>query len=162
MKRVRLLLLYLLTGILLSGCDEEPQTEYGRISEIDAYLEKIKDVLQETRSLNQQVAAAVPTDSVQADVIVPLIESRFRPILVALYQRTEKIEHGEKLAPVHQKLLTFLRLQIEAFDLVIQGARQERPELFDQFGQRQADADAAGRILDKAIEELRQSRRSVR
>ena len=85
MRRVHFLLLYILTGILLPGCGEEPQTEYGRLSKVDAYLEKIKEILQETRSLDQQIAAAVRTDSVvQADAIVPLIESRFRPILLAL------------------------------------------------------------------------------
>ena len=148
--------------VLLLACGESRQSEYGPVPEVIDYLEKIKDILQEVRVLDQQIAQAVPADSVQAEVIVPLIEARFRPVLATLYERAQKIEHGQPLAPTHQKLLDYLRLRLQAFDLVLQGDRENRPELFEAFGRCQIEADAVGRSLEKTLLDIQQSLQQAR
>ena len=156
MKRSCILLAVSAFGLLLPGCGgDQRQTRYGTVSEIKTYLKQIRPILQEIRLINQQLSEAVPSDSVAAEVIVPLLEVRFRPALASLYERARKIERGEKLEEVHRQLLEFLRLQLEAFDLAIQGGRENRPELFEQFGLRQASADSVGLLLSRSIQELR-------
>ena len=97
----------------------------------------------------------MPTDSIAADVIVPLIEQRFRPKLIELANEVQKIAVAPELATVHNHLRDYLRLRMEAFDLAVQGARQGQPELFDEFAARLEEADEAGRALKIALDEVR-------
>jgi len=153
--------LFLLCFLLLA-CGESRQSEYGPVPEVVDYLDEIKDILQEIRVLDEQIAQAVPADSVQAEVIVPLIEERFRPTLATLHERAQQIPHNRALTSTHQKLLAYLQLRLEAFDLALQGDRQNRPELFDEFGQRQTQADAVGQALEKALFDVQQSLQHAR
>ena len=148
----------LLTLLLLPSCGEK-QTEYGPAGEVRIYLDELKDILQQLRSLEQQIGQAVPTDTVAIEVIAPLIQDRFRPTLVDLHDRALRLQAGAALDSVHQQLLSYLELRIRAFDLVLEGVRQEQPELFDEFTRLQIEADRTGRVLEKTIVRIRQSLR---
>ena len=132
--------------------EEAPRTTAGAI---DAYLGHLKPLLQELRSLDVEIAHAVPADSVSSDVIVPLIESHFRPKLIALSNKVQEIAPAPELATVHKHLRDYLRLRLEAFDLAIEGARLNDSAFFEQFGIRLAEADEAGRALTSALNAVR-------
>ena len=146
----------LLFLLLLPSCGEK-QTEYGPAGDVRVYLDELKDILQQLRSLEQQIGRAVPADTVAIEVIAPLIQTRFRPALTDLRDRALQLQAGAALDSVHQQLLSYLELRIRAFDLVLEGVRQERPELFDEFTRLQIEADRTGRGLEKAILKIRQS-----
>lgn len=150
------LLIALACGLLFLGCgnttEQDPPANTGQI---DAYLDHLKPLLQEVRSLDVEIARAVPTDSISADVIVPLIESRFRPKLIELSAQVQEIAPAPELTAAHNHLRDYLRLRLEAFDLAIQGARIGQPELFELFAERLDEADEAGRALKSALDEAR-------
>ena len=102
-----------------------------------------------------EIARAVTADSVSSDVIVPLIESRFRPKLIALSNKVQEIAPAPELATVHNHLRDYLRLRLEAFDLAIEGARLNDSAFFEQFGVRLAEADEAGRALTSTLNAVR-------
>jgi len=157
--RIKICIIGLLLSVvaLLSACGEEPQTEYGPVSDVNHYLAEVRQLLQSLRALDAQVAKAVSTGTVEADYIVPLIRDSFQPALVELHGRATRIEHGEKLAPLHQQLISYLQLRIEAYDTAIAGGVQNRPELFEEFTRLQTRAEAAGRQLEKTIVGVRRS-----
>ena len=148
----------LLFLFLLLSCDEK-QTEYGSAGNVRVYLNNIKDIFQQLRSLEQEIGQAVSGDTVAVEVIAPLIQRRFRPTLVDLRDRALQLEATTALDSVHQQLLSYLELRIRAFDLVLEGVRQERPELLDEFTRLQIEADRTGRDLEKTILRIRQSLR---
>lgn len=148
----------LLALLLLPSCGEK-QTEYGPAGEVRIYLDELKDILQQLRSLEQQIGQAVPADTIAIEVLAPLIQTRFRPALADLHDRALQLQAGAALDSVHQQLLSYLELRIRAFDLVLEGVRQEQPELFDEFTRLQIEADRTGRALEKTIIRIRQSLR---
>ena len=143
--------------LIALGCGETTEEEAPRTNAgaIDAYLGHLKPLLQELRSLDMEIAHAVPADSVSADVIVPLIESHFRPKLIALSNKVQEIAPAPELATVHKHLRDYLRLRLEAFDLAIKGARLNDSAFLEQFGVRLAEADEAGRALTSALNAVR-------
>jgi hypothetical protein len=141
--------------LLVWGCGDQRSEGGADIGEINTYLDRLKPILQELRSLDVEIARAVPADSISSDVIVPLIESRFRPKLLALQAQARQINPTPELATTHKYLEAYLRLRLEAFELAIRGARQGQPELFAQFGLRLAEADEAGRALKTALDQAR-------
>lgn len=143
--------------LIALGCgeiteEEAPRTTAGAIA---PYLDHLKPLLQELRSLDMEIARAVPADSISSDVIVPLIESRFHPKLIALSNKVQEITPAPELATVHKHLRDYLRLRLEAFDLAIEGARLNDSAFFEQFGVRLAEADEAGRALTSALNAVR-------
>ena len=144
-------------SLLFLGCGNSAKEEAppANTEQIDAYLDQLKPLLQKVRSLDVEIARAVPTDSVSADVIVPLIEARFRPKLLELSAQVQKIAPAPELTTAHNHLRDYLRLRLEAFDLAVRGARQGQPELFELFGERLDAADEAGRALKSALDEAR-------
>lgn len=143
--------------ILVLGCDETTEEEGPRTTTraIDAYLDHLKPLLQELRSLDVEIARAVPADSVSSDVIVPLIESRFRPKLIELSSQVQAIAPTPELVTAHKHLHDYLRLRLEAFNFAIEGARLNDPALFEKFSQRLTEADEAGRALKSALDAVR-------
>ena len=143
--------------LIALGCGEITEEEVPRTTAgaIDAYLGHLKPLLQELRSLDMEIARAVPADSVSSDVIVPLIESRFHPKLIALSNKVQEITPAPELATVHKHLRDYLRLRLEAFDLAIEGARLNDSAFFEQFGVRLAEADEARRALTSALNAVR-------
>lgn len=148
----------LLIACMAVGCGER-QSEYGEPEAVQAYLGGIRGVLQELRGLDQEIAAAVSADTMDADVIVPLIEERFRPALAGIQQRASGLTAADDLASVQRELMTYLELRLRAFDLAIQGRREGRPELFDEFTRLQIQADRLGRRLERSVTRLRASLR---
>ena len=141
---------------LTSACSDEKSGENSEVVQVDAYLDQVKYLLQEVRSMEREIARAVPADSVAIEVIAPLISERFRPKLQQLIAQADALETIPDLVASHQLLKDYLRLRMEAFELVLAGVRQQRPELFEQFGQRLAAAEATGRSLEMAVERVRQ------
>jgi len=141
----------LLSATFLFACGEEPQTEYGPVSEVNSYLSQVRQLLQALRMLDAQVSKVVTTGTVEADYIVPLIRDSFRPAVVDLHDRATQIAHGEKLEPLHRQLLDYLELRIKAYDAAIEGGEQDRPELFEEFSRLQTQAQELGRQLEKGI-----------
>ena len=74
--------------LAIAGCGEESNNTNDS-AQIDTYLDQVKYVLQEVRSIEKEIALAVPTDSVAAEVIAPLVEQRFRPKLADLSKQTD-------------------------------------------------------------------------
>ena len=142
--------------ILLLACSTERQTQYGPGSQVTAYLQGVRQLLQELRALNKEMAAAVPGDTVDTSVIIPLIAGKFQPTLLRLEERARQLSPTPQLEPVHQKLQEYLRLWREAYDLALQGDREHKPELFVEFGRRQLQADRAGRALEDELTQVRQ------
>jgi hypothetical protein len=147
----------LLLGLGLLACGQGRQTEYGPTALVSTYLETVRPLLQEVRALDVRIARAVPADSVDAQLIAPLIEEDFRPRLVSLHERAGRIAHTAELEATHRLLEEYLRLRLEAFDLILQGVRQSRPELFAQFDLRLARADSLGSALESALFQIQQS-----
>ncbi len=141
----------LLSVVFLLACGEEPQTEYGPVSEVNSYLSQVRQLLQALRMLDAQISKAVAAGTVEADYIVPLIRDSFRPALVDLHERATHIAHGEKLDPLHRQFLDYLELRIKAYDAAIAGGEQNRPELFEEFSRLQTQAQELGRQLEKGI-----------
>ena len=154
---LKTLVVALACGWVCLGCGGAPEDgdQPAAADQIDAYLAHLKPLLQEVRSLDVEIARAVPSDSIAADVIVPLIEQRFRPKLIELADQVQRIAPAPALATVHNHLRDYLRLRLEAFDLAVQGARQGQPELFAEFAARLGEADEAGRALKIALDEVR-------
>ena len=152
----KLLAVLTCSGVYL-GCGGTPESgdQPATVGQVDAYLTHLKPLLQEVRSLDVDIARAVPADSIAADVIVPLIEQRFRPKLIELADKAQKIAPVPALATVHNHLRDYLHLRLEAFDLAVQGARRGQPELFAEFATRLGEADEAGRALKIALDEVR-------
>lgn len=119
------------------------------------YLQEVQQVLQELRVLDQQIAVQVTADTLDSSSIVPLIRQRYRPALAELHQRVSGLKPDSAFAVVNQQLLRYLDLRLHAYDLAIQGEREQRQELFEEFSALQVQADAVGRSLE---EELRQVR----
>jgi hypothetical protein len=103
------------------------------------------------------MAAAAPGDSVDTSVIIPLIADRFQPAILRLEERARQLSPTPQLEPVQQKLQEYLRLWREAYDLALQGDRERKPELFGESGNRQVQADRAGRLLEDDLTRVRQA-----
>lgn len=140
----------LVAALLLAACGRRTEQAQGA-----AYLQQVQQVLQELRALDQQIAAQVTADTLGSNRIVPLIRQQYRPALAGLRQRVAGLSPSTGLEGVNQQLLHYLDLRLRAYDLAIQGAQEERPELFEEFSRLQVEADQVGRTLE---EELRQAR----
>ena len=141
-------LLVLTTLLAVASCSEK-SSEKSDSAQIDTYLDQVKYVLQEVRSMEKEITA---------EVIAPLIGQRFRPKLADLSKQTEALKPSHPdLQPSYQLLKDYLRLRIEGFDLIIEGARLQDQTLFDQFSERLAEAEEVGHSLEMAIDRVQQS-----
>lgn len=119
------------------------------------YLQEVQQVLLELRVLDKQIAAQVTADTLDSRRIVPLIRQQYRPTLAGLRQRVAGLKPDSAFAAVNQELQRYLDLRLQAYDLAIQGAQEQRQELFEQFSQLQVQADIAGRALEEALHQAR-------
>lgn len=115
-------------------------------------------MLQELRVLDKQIASQVTADTLDAGRIVPLIRDQFRPAIAGLRQRVEALRPDSVEARVNQQFLRYLDLRLRAYDLAIQGEKERRDELFEEFARLQVQADAEGRSLEEEIRQARQRR----
>lgn len=143
----------LIAALLLAACGrrEGKAPEAGK-----DYMQEVQQVLLELRVLDKQIAAQVTADTLGSSRIVPLIRQQYRPALAGLRQRVAALSPGEDLAAVNQQLLRYLDLRLQAYDLAIQGEREQRQELFEEFSRLQVQADAAGRELEVELRQARQ------
>ena len=132
-------------------------TEFGASNTVGRYLEAVKPLLQDLRVLDRQIEDAVPADNVESHVIVPLIEERFLPQLTQLHERAQQLPTTAKLLATNSKLLSYLELRMRAYDLALEGARQNRPELFASFYQKQVEADSAARVFETSLRQVQDS-----
>lgn len=132
-------------------------TEFGASDTVGQYLEAVKPLLQDLRLLEQQIEAAVPADQVESHVIVPLIEEQILPQLNRLRERARLLPATAELMPTNDKLLAYLELRIAAYHLVLEGARENRPELFASFDHRQVEADSASRVFATSLRQVQDS-----
>ena len=132
-------------------------TKFGASNSVGLYLEGVKPLLQDLRVLDRQIEDAIPADSVDSHIIVPLIEERFRPQLTQLHGRAQQLPTTAKLLPTNRKLLAYLDLRIKAYDLVLEGDRESRPELFTSFYHKQIEADSAARVFETSLRQVQDS-----
>lgn len=147
-----------MTALLTAAACSDDSSDTNDSAQTDIYLDQVKYVLQEVRSIEKEIALAVPADSVTADVIAPLVEQRFRPKLADLSKQADALQPSNPdLQPSHQLLKDYLRLRLEGFDLIIEGARLRDQALFDQFSERLSEAEEVGHSLELAIDRIRQN-----
>lgn len=147
-----------ITLLLALGCANEDATEGNDAERAVRYLDEVGVIIQSVRSLEVDIERAVPTDSVDIEVIYPLVEQRFRPLVAQLAEQAAAQQPTlTDLQPTHQLLQDYLRLRLEAFDLILEGVRQQDAALFDQFPERLKQANAIGQGLEQSIERLRQN-----
>ena len=132
-------------------------TEFGGSNTVGLYLEAVKPILQDLRLLERQIEDAVPADNVESHVIVPLIEEQFLPQLKQLRERAQQLPTTAELLATNSKLLAYLGLRIRAYNLVLQGARENRPELFTSFYHKQVEADSASRVFETSLRQVQDS-----
>ena len=123
------------------------------------YLQEVQQVLQALRVLDQQISQQVTGDTLASNQIVPLIRQEFRPTIARLRERVAGLQPDSTFAAVNQQLLHYLDLRLKAYDLAIQGAQEERPELFEEFARLQVQADGVGRALEEDLRTARQQHR---
>lgn len=119
------------------------------------YLQEVQQVLQELRVLDQQIAAQVTADTLDSSRIVPLIRQQYRPAMAGLRQRVAGLKPDSGFAVVNQRLLHYLDLRLQAYDLAIRGEREQRQEFFEEFSRLQVQADAVGRTVEEALRQAR-------
>lgn len=84
--------LLLMTALLTAAACSDDSSDTNDSAQTDIYLDQVKYVLQEVRSIEKEIALAVPADSVTADVIAPLVEQRFRPKLADLSKQADALQ----------------------------------------------------------------------
>ena len=143
---------------LFLACDAPSRkTEFGDSNTVSLYLEALRPVLQELRTLDREIESTVSADTVASDLIVPLIQRQFRTKLVQLQVRVQQLPTTPALISTNLRLLSYLKLRIRAYDLALEGARDNRPELFNAFDQKQAQADSAARVFEISLRKVQES-----
>ncbi len=148
----------LITLLFALGCASEDAVDGDDAVQAVRYLDQVGDIVQSMRSLEVDIRRAVPADSIDIEVIYPLVEQRFRPKVAELAEQADALQPTlADLQPTHQLLQDYLRLRLEAFDIILEGVRQQDAALFEQFPQRLDEANTVGQSLERSIERLRQS-----
>ena len=142
----------LLAALSLScGCGE-PDTEL-RLNH--AYMDSLGLYLGDLRLMDYELGKVVETDTVSADVIVPLILERLRPTLDGLRRRADFLRPTPLMHNAHTLLLSYLDVRLQAYDAALQGHAESRPELFELFARKQIEAQQIGRDLEDEAQRLR-------
>ncbi len=140
--------------LALAACGRGREgAEAGRA---ENYLGEVKQLLQELRALDQQIARQITADTLDSRLIVPLIRQEFRPGIARLHERASRLDHPSSIDSTHQKLLRYLELRLGAYDLAIRGEEEQNPQLFAQFSRLQLEADTVGRTLEEELRQLHQ------
>ncbi|MBT3343509.1 MAG: hypothetical protein HN712_28990 [Gemmatimonadetes bacterium] len=140
--------------LLLTGGCEEPETELSRSH---AYMDSLRTMLGELRlmdhELNQVIAGR--QSGVSAALIVPIVRQKLRPTIQGLLDRTDDLTSTTATADVHDLFHTYLQTRLDAYNLLLQGGAESRPELFEYFGLKQIEAETLGRKLEDLIYKVR-------
>lgn len=135
---------------LATGCGEE-QTELQRSR---AYMDSLGVFLGELRLMEHELNKVVLSDTVSADLIVPVIAERLRPTVSDLQRRTDGLRPTADVRIAHELLLKYLDLRLQAYDAALQANAESRPELFDVFAIRQIEAQEIGHKLEDESQRL--------
>lgn len=135
---------------LTTGCGEE-QTELQRSN---AYMDSLGVFLGELRLMEHELNKIVLSDTVSADLIVPVIAERLRPTVSDLQRRTDGLRPTADVRIAHELLLKYLDLRLQAYDAALQANAESRPELFDVFAIRQIEAQEIGHKLEDESQQL--------
>ncbi|MFC1525748.1 hypothetical protein ACFL6X_02935 [Candidatus Latescibacterota bacterium] len=140
---------YGLAGCAVDGVDSPREIEH-------ALLDSVRVYLVELRAMDHEIGEAVMADTVSSQRIVPLIARRFRPTVSQLRVRMTALDTTDAVGPLRRHFLQYLSTRLEAYDAAIAGLAQDRPELYNVFSRKQAEADRLGRDLQSEIREVRQ------
>ncbi|MEE2659438.1 MAG: hypothetical protein VX733_13105 [Candidatus Latescibacterota bacterium] len=141
----------LVVGALCS-CGGEESAQLERRHD---YMDSLRVYLGDLRLLDYQIGEAVQEDTIASHRIVPLIIETLRPTLENLRKRSLSLQRPEGTEEVHELLIHYLDLRIEAYDDAIRGEAEGKPGLFKRFSQKQIEADGLGRKLEDELHELR-------
>lgn len=150
-------LVWLLAVGLLVGC-EAPEQQAAVVAEDhgSAYMDSLRIFLGELRQMDEELERQVGVGStVHSERIVPLIAERYQPTVLGLRTRADSLAPAPPEQAAHQALLRYLDLRLQAYDAAVQGHAENRPELFDLFASKQAEAETAGRLLQDEAQRLR-------
>lgn len=136
----------------LVACGESGDPELARTHQ---YLDSLKVYLGELRVMEYDLGQVVQSETMASDVIVPLIAERCRPTVSGLRQRAARLQLTDRVRPTQQVLISYLDLRLAAYDAALRGQAEGRPELFELFTRRQAEADSVGLVLKDAVYQLR-------
>lgn len=140
--------------LALAACARGKGAEEAARAEV--YLGEVKQLLQELRALDQQIARQITADTLDSRLIIPLIRQQFQPVVARLRDRVAALDHPPPVEAAHQQLLGYLGLRLEAYELAIRGEEEKNSEMFAQFSRLQLEADTAGRKLEEELRRLNQ------
>ena len=121
------------------------------------YMDSLRVYLGELRRMDHDLNKVVTTDTLAADVIVPLIAERFRPTVADLRRRASAVTTTATVDSAHGLLLRYLDMRLQAYDAAIRGRDESRPELYEEFAHRQIEAQILGDDLEDLVQALRTS-----
>jgi hypothetical protein len=139
-----------LLAIVVAGCPAAPPAPPSA----NAYLDSLRVILGELRYMDHELGKLVQGDAVRGAIIVPLIEERFRPTVDGLRQRAQRLATTDSVRAVHQTLMRYLDVRLEAYDAALEGHREQRAELLEAFVRKQVEADSIGRSLQAEAQRL--------
>ncbi len=120
-----------------------------------SYDDELRSILRQLRILQDEINAVVHSDTLMAHEIVPPVRDRFRPALAGLLHRSRQLQPDAGYESVHQQLLAFLELWIEAYDLLLQGVRERDNQMLLEFSAKQEQASRLGALLEANIHIVR-------
>ena len=118
-------------------------------------MDSLRLYLGDLRLMDHELGKIIETDTVSADVIVPLVAERLRPTVSDLRRRADSLQPTPVLDNAHTLLLSYLDVRLQAYDAVLQGQAEARPELFELFARKQIEAQQIGRDLEDEAQRLR-------
>ncbi len=136
---------------LAAGCgggDTELQNTH-------AYMDSLRVYLGDLRLMDHQLGKVVQSDTVSAEVSVPLIAETLRPTVGDLRRRADDLQVTPVVRDAHTLLLAYLDIRLQAYDAALQGQAEARPELFELFARKQTEAEEMGRHLEDETQRLR-------
>ena len=136
---------------LACGCDEPD----SKLQRTHAYMDSLRLYLGDLRLMDHELGKVIETDTVSADVIVPLIAESLRPTLSDLRRRADFLQPTPITRDAHLLLLSYLDVRLQAYDAALQGQAESRPELFELFARKQIEAQQIGRDLQDEAQRLR-------
>ena len=137
--------------MLLPACGEDT----GDLQQTHAYMDSLRLYLGDLRLMDHQLAKIVESDTVSADLIIPVIAESLRPKVEELRQRADVLQPTPLVHNVHTLLLSYLDTRLQAYDAALLGQAEARPELFELFAHKQFEAQQIGEALEDEAQRLR-------
>jgi len=151
-RRLARSLVPLVTALaLLPGCGEENE----ELQQTHAYMDSLRMYLGDLRVMDYELNQVVTSDTVSADLIIPLIAESLRPTVEDLRNRSDKLEPTPTVRVAHALLLDYLDTRLQAYDAALRGQAESWPELFGLFARKQIEAQEIGHDLEDEAQRLR-------